>query len=216
MLAHETAIAAGGTTVAVLGAKASAGDERKEWQRQVFDRAPDRAITLSPYAPDDEYRPGHFSERNRYIAGCADAVVVVAARIDSGCSHIARAARELKIDLWFRLDGTPRTELGYKVVSTGNGFVLKPWRGMAEVLERIAERRARREANRQKDLPLPEPMALGPIEQAIVDAGGPISLDQAARTLKLPIGDLLAEAAELELAGRISLAGGVLSLPRTS
>jgi DNA processing protein len=86
--AHEGALIAQGTTVAVLGS-----GHRRLFPRRNAGLA-ERIVAqggavLSPYPPDQEARPGQFLARNGVVAALADAVLVVEAPARSGALNTA-------------------------------------------------------------------------------------------------------------------------------
>lgn len=95
--AHEGALEAGGTTVAVLG---SALDRLyPERNLALFARIATSGALLSELEPGTPPRRGNFPRRNRLIAALARAVVVVEAGPRSGALHTAIWARRLRLPL---------------------------------------------------------------------------------------------------------------------
>jgi DNA processing protein len=89
--AHEGALEAGAPTVGILG-----GGHRHFFpprNRELAQRmvAAGGAV-LSPFPPDREPRPYQFLERNAFVAGLADAVVVIEAPARSGALNTAGKA----------------------------------------------------------------------------------------------------------------------------
>ena len=90
--AHEACLEAGGRTIAVLGTgfgvdyPAGAGDLRRA--------IADSGGLVSELPPGTPPRPHRFLQRNRIIAGLADAVVVVEGGRQSGALTTARSALE--------------------------------------------------------------------------------------------------------------------------
>jgi DNA processing protein len=80
--AHEAALAAGGTTAAVLGNGLDLvyPAEHRELQAEIATRG----LLISEFLPGDPPRPHHFPRRNRLIAALALGVLVVEARADGG------------------------------------------------------------------------------------------------------------------------------------
>jgi DNA processing protein len=80
--AHEAALAAGGSTIAVLGC----GPDQvypPEHER-LQERIGREGVLLSEYLPGTPPEPHHFPRRNRILVALADAVLVVEARRKSG------------------------------------------------------------------------------------------------------------------------------------
>ncbi len=88
--AHEGALAAGGPTWAVWGAGPDHiyPPEHRELARAIFGSG----ALITEYLPGTPPRPHHFPERNRVLAGLAQAVVVVEAAARSGALITARLA----------------------------------------------------------------------------------------------------------------------------
>ncbi len=96
--AHRAAIAAGGTTVVVLGSGLAHPSPRQH--ARLFDEAAARGAVVSPFPtrqPPDKWT---FPKRNAWIAGLSAAVVVVQAGTTSGALHTANAARRLGRPVW--------------------------------------------------------------------------------------------------------------------
>jgi len=92
--AHRGALAAGGSTVVVLGSGCDVPYPRRH--AALFDQiAAGPGAVVSPFADGTPPRGGHFVRRDAIIAGLADAVVVVAAAARSGSLHTAGAAAAL-------------------------------------------------------------------------------------------------------------------------
>lgn len=91
--AHEGALDAGGTTVAVLGTGIDV--VYPERHAALFARIRETGALVTQFAPGTTPRPGQFPTRNRVIAALADVIVIVEASLDSGSLHTARAARLL-------------------------------------------------------------------------------------------------------------------------
>lgn len=92
-MAHRAALAAGGTTVAVLGC----GVDRPypvQHDRLLAEIA-DTGLVVSEYPPGVTARKHYFLARNRLIAALADGVVVVEAGLRSGARNTVKWARRL-------------------------------------------------------------------------------------------------------------------------
>ncbi|MCX4094127.1 DNA-processing protein DprA [Nocardia sp. alder85J] len=91
--AHRAALAAGGTTVAVLGC----GVDRPypaQHDRLLAEIA-ETGLVVSEYAPGTTARKHHFLARNRLIAALSDGVLVVEAGLRSGARNTVKWARRL-------------------------------------------------------------------------------------------------------------------------
>jgi DNA processing protein len=91
--AHEGALDAEGTTVAVLGTGIDI--VYPERHAALFARIRQTGALVTQFAPGTTPRPGRFPMRNRVIAALADVVVIVEASLDSGSLHTAQATRLL-------------------------------------------------------------------------------------------------------------------------
>ncbi len=91
--AHEGALRAGGTTVAVLGCGVDVAYPRRN--RELAERICERGALLSEYWPGTPPAPWRFPARNRIVAGLAGAVAVVEAGRRSGALITADFGLEL-------------------------------------------------------------------------------------------------------------------------
>lgn len=83
--AHRTALNAGGRTLAVLGTHIDRA--YPVTSRDLFREIPEHGCVLSEYAPGHPFRKQHFLERNRIVAGCARALLVIEAGARSGTAN---------------------------------------------------------------------------------------------------------------------------------
>ena len=91
--AHRGALAAGGTTIAVLGC--GVDHVYPAANRGLYQAIGQRGLLLSEYPPEQTPRKFHFPERNRIIAALGSAVVVVQAGERSGALITAGLALNL-------------------------------------------------------------------------------------------------------------------------
>ncbi len=197
--AHRGAVAAGGRTVAVLGC----GVDRDypaahaELARSIVEKG---GLVVSEYEPGVEPAPWRFPARNRIIAGLALATVVVEARERSGALITADFALE---------DGREVLAVPGEItssLSTGTNALLRlgatPVTCAADVLEAIGV-----------EGPTPEPhVPDDPAGVAVFEAlaSGAGTLDELARATALPVGEVAAALALLELGGTVSIDEGVV------
>jgi DNA processing protein len=92
--AHESAIAAGGKTVAVIGTplNKSYPIENAELQERIYRHH----LLLSPFATGETVYKSNFPARNRVMAAVSDATVIIEASDTSGTLHQAAECTRLK------------------------------------------------------------------------------------------------------------------------
>lgn len=92
-VAHKTALAVGGRTVAVLGGGLNNiyPPENKDLSEEIIKKG---GLVCSEYPPDKLSLPGNFPQRNRIISGLSLAILVVEAGRNSGSTITARCAVE--------------------------------------------------------------------------------------------------------------------------
>lgn len=81
-IAHQSVLAAGGQTAAVLGS----GLDRiyPPEHQKLFSEIEKEGLLITEYPPGTPPRPGHFPARNRILAGLCDALIVTEASEGSG------------------------------------------------------------------------------------------------------------------------------------
>ena len=89
-MAAAGAIAAGGTTVAVLGC--GIGRVYPRQHVTLYNEVVRRGVALSEYLPGEEPEPAHFPERNRIIAALGQGLLVTEAGQKSGALITAKLA----------------------------------------------------------------------------------------------------------------------------
>lgn len=187
--AHRGALAAGGTTVVVLGNGLDLvyPDRHHQLFAEVV-RTGGALVTMFPAGTPP--RAWHFVRRNQLIAALADVVLVVAARVGSGALHTARAAARLGRRL-AAVPGTPGAEL---LLAAGAA----PVAGPAE-LDAVLAGRA---TTRVRPPPTPEAAR---VLAAIVAAEAPAGLEAlcAGPDLGLTLGEVALCLCELEADGWI-------------
>jgi DNA processing protein len=185
---------------------------------------------LTPYGP---WRTGArhlFAERNAWIAAAADVVVVVCGAARSGTRHTVAAALQLRrpvvtlvADAGDPLGAIPRqlTVRGVPVVDDERlddaavaGLLATPWAGEGLALPGLEIP----SLSSSSVAPVAPVARLGSSPGAplspllrLLRAGGPLLLDEAAVRLCVPVRDVLAELAELELEGVVRREGALLS-----
>lgn len=84
-VAHETAVAAGGRTIAVLGSPLD--DVHPKSNLALFDRIVGHHLAVSQFASGSRVHKGTFPQRNRTMALLSDATIIVEAGETSGTRH---------------------------------------------------------------------------------------------------------------------------------
>ncbi len=131
--AHEAALAAGGTTIAVCGAGLDTCYPAAN--RALFERIAQRGLLVSEFPPGVPPRAGHFPQRNRIISGLSRGVVVVEAAEGSGSLITAQRALEQGREV-FAVPGSPLNPLAagcLALIRQGATLV----RGAADILPEI-------------------------------------------------------------------------------
>ncbi|MBI1948092.1 MAG: DNA-processing protein DprA [Deltaproteobacteria bacterium] len=210
--AHEAAIEAGGETLFVLGQPVQADhDERRLWVREGCARAAGRTLAVTPFGPFVPHHRGLYAARNWTLAALADAVVVVEGAEGSGTRHTARAAHALGVPVfaWPTDAERPGAAMPNALIEAGRA---SPLPGDADAAARRILGGATRPIDaRARAAPRPR-TAVHPLLAALARTGGCLLVDEAARALAMPVGDLLAAAAELEVDGLLVRDGPALRL----
>jgi len=89
--AHRGALEGGSATIAVLGCGLAAVSEEQQLQVDAICR---KGCVVSEFLPEVTARPEYFPRRNRIIAACSQATLVVEADLRSGSLITARQALE--------------------------------------------------------------------------------------------------------------------------
>ncbi|HPF13839.1 MAG: DNA-protecting protein DprA [Planctomycetes bacterium] len=188
--AHLGCLDAQGATIAVLG---NGVDE--PWPR--FDglaRLMAHGVLLSEHPPGQGPRRHHFPLRNRLIAGLCDAVLVIEAAHASGSLITAHWALEQGREV-FALPGRvdhPMAQGSLRLLREGARAVGSPEQVLADLGHSVPM-----EAEQGS------PRPTGATEARICEAlqGESLGVDELVQRLDLPLPELLAHLAELQLAG---------------
>lgn len=95
--AHRGALEAGGETLAVLGS--GLNFEYPGLNRPLYAQLRKTGALLTEFAPTQRPAAHHFPQRNRIVAGLADAVLVVQAGLKSGARITASHAADIGVDV---------------------------------------------------------------------------------------------------------------------
>lgn len=119
--AHESAIAAGGRTIAVIGTPidraypaAHAG-----LQEQIYTDH----LLISSFAPGARVFASNFPQRNRLMAAISDATVIIEAGESSGTLHQASECRSDRLNRWLFID---RSQVGRSDLAWPSTFLGHP------------------------------------------------------------------------------------------
>jgi DNA processing protein len=91
--AHEQALSRGGKTIAVIGSGLLFLYPRH--RSGLFSKLANDGVVMTEFALDASANPTHFPQRNRTIAGMAEAVVITRGKSDSGALTTCQSAARL-------------------------------------------------------------------------------------------------------------------------
>lgn len=200
-IAHNAALKAGGRTLAVLGS----GVDKiyPPEHRALAEKIVAQGAVISDYAPGTPPDSANFPPRNRIISGLSMAVVVVEAGDTSGALITAEFAVEQGREV-FAVPGSifaPQSKGPNRLISNGAKILLSP-QGVLEALDltRNVERREIRKA-----------VPADPTEAALLEALGaePAHVDDIRSRVELPIEQVSAALAMMELKGMVRQVGGM-------
>lgn len=200
-VAHEAALAARGTTTAVIG---SGIDDASIYPRTHLALAgrilAGGGAVASEYTPGTPSMPYHFPARNRLIAALSRAVLVIEAPKKSGAMITARLALEMGRDVW-AVPGAithPNSEGPNSLIQNGATPITCP-EDVATALGLVPKQAA-----------LPTLDGCSPEGRPLLEllAAGTDTADAMARALRRPIPAVSALLTELELRGAVRSVGG--------
>lgn len=198
-LAHAAAIEAGGTTIAVLGngLPAIQPSSNRALGESIITSG---GAIVTEYADGTDARPYHFLERNRIVAGLADAIIITEATSRSGTLNTAARALEQGKDI-FVVPGNITSPL-----SQGCNLLLKQGARVVTDYQDVLEVIAPDEASTQTMLPLGQ----NELETAIISriADGERDGEAILHALKIDAVEFNTALTMLELAGTIKPLGG--------
>jgi DNA processing protein len=203
--AHEGALPSG--TIAVLGG--GIGDIYPTGNAALFAAIAERGCIVSESEPGRRAQAKDFPRRNRLISGLSLAVVVVEAELKSGSLITARLAAEQGREV-LAVPGSPLDPRarGCNDLIRQGAAVCEGAEDVLRAIETISGFRA----------PLSPPY-VGPEEpspeliERVFDllSPTPVQIDELARQVRAPAGEVFAALVELSLAGRAELAPGGLA-----
>lgn len=200
-VAHESALKAGGRTIAVLGS----GVDRiyPPEHQKLAERIIAQGAVVSDYSLGTQPESVNFPPRNRIISGLSRAVVVVEAGDESGALITATFAAEQGRDV-FAVPGSiyaPQSKGANRLIRDG-AHPLSRFEDILEALdlEKVQEYRSAR-------LALPA----DPVEARLLQvlAGEPQHVDEICAQSGLPIEQVSATLTLMELKGMVRQAGGM-------
>jgi DNA processing protein len=200
-IAHQSAIRAGGRTIAVLGSGVDV-IYPPEHSRLAGEISTQGAI-LSDYALGTKPDGINFPPRNRIISGLSLATIVVEAGETSGALITAEFAVEQGKEV-FAVPGsilTPQSEGTNRLIEQGARPLLK----MSEILDVLKLEQIPEKQNNRKQFPL------NPTETKLLQSlsQDPVHVDEVSRNSGLPISEVSATLTMLELKGMVSQVGGM-------
>ena len=200
-IAHQTALKAGGRTIAVLGS----GVDKiyPPEHRGLADKMIERGAIISDYAPGTPPDAANFPPRNRIVSGLSLAVVVIEAGETSGALITAEFAAEQGREV-FAVPGSilaPQSKGTNKLIQNGALPLLSVNDLMQALnLTRMGEQKAAR-----KVIPSDE------TEARLMDvlSDEPLHVDEIRNQTELPIEKVSATLALMELKGMVRQVGGM-------
>ncbi len=210
-IAHEAALAAGGTTVGVLGN--GFGVVYPAANRALYERVSREGCLVTELPPGERPRVSTFPRRNRIIAGLAGATVVVEAAVNSGALITADCALEQGRSV-LAVPGpiTSSTSEGCnKLIQQG----AKPALCVADVLEELglSASDGLTPDPRPGATPTPQrPDDLTPLQRTLWDslATQPTHVDALVAGAGHEVGQVLTALTELELRGLVDQRPGMI------
>ena len=194
--AHEGALDAGGTTVAVLGS--GIDQDYPATNRRLLREICDRGTLVSEYPPGVAAEPFRFPARNRLIAALSIGVVIVEGAARSGTRSTADFASQVGIDV-FGVPGpitSALSEAPNALIRDGATLI----RGIDDLLDDLGIEAAAAPAT---------PDGLPAVERAALEAlETPMLPDAVAQAIGLAVPDAISALVRLELRGLVLGSGG--------
>ncbi len=196
--AHKACLDNGGKTIAVLGwgidRKVSADDEKLYQQIPELD-----SLIVSEYEGEYPADKWTFPQRNRVVAGIADAVLVIEAAERSGSLITARLANQFG-KLLFAVPGLVTN----RVAEGTNNLIKKGKAVMVTSAEDILFEMGLKAG--QMRISFKNDFSSNPILEALVS--GEKSVDELTRVLKMPVSKLMEQILAMELDGLVEEKSG--------
>lgn len=202
--AHQTALEAGGRTLAILGGGLNKifPPENTQLAEKIADG---RGAVISEFPPDHPSLSGNFPARNRIISGLSLATLVTEAAVDSGSLITARLALEQNRDV-FAVPGPVTSQLSKgpaDLIKEGARLVFEP----EDVLEELGLERVQ-----SAEFRVNNDMELDRDEKKLLDylKNEGKHIDEICRNLSLPVAEVSGKLLKMEISGLVrNLGGGV-------
>jgi DNA processing protein len=203
--AHEGALEASGTTIAVLGSGIDICYPARN--RRLYGRILSHGTLLTEYELGTQPMPYYFPARNRIIAGMSLGVLITEGVVGGGAMITARLALEAGREV-FALGGpvhSPQSEGPHSLIRDGARLITSA----ADVLDDLGLDRVNR-----SQLEFPEKVAVSPDEAAIIRAleAEPQLLEVIAQSAGMPFSAAASVLARLELRGLVVRHAGRFAL----
>ncbi len=200
-IAHQSALTAGGRTLAVLGSGVDV-IYPPEHRKLASDIMQNGAL-VSDYPPGTQPDGVNFPPRNRIISGLSLATIVVEAGEKSGALITAEFAVEQGRDV-FAVPGSilaPQSEGTNRLIEQGARPLLK----MSDILEVLKLEQIPEKQQARRISPL------NPVEQNLLNhlSTDPVHIDELSGRTGLPINDVSATLTLMELKGLVAQVGGM-------
>jgi len=200
-VAHKSALAAGGRTVAVLGCGLDIcyPAENEKLAREIIERG----AILSEQPLGTRPRPENFPRRNRIMSGLSRGVLVTEAPEGSGALFTANFAVEQNREV-FAVPGSilsPGSRMTNKLIQEGAKLV----RGYTDILEELNLTAVEHQMEVREILPPSATEALL-IEQLGAE---PVHIDEVCRASRLPAATVSGTLAMMELKGMVRQVGAM-------
>ncbi|MHB8778484.1 MAG: DNA-processing protein DprA [Anaerolineales bacterium] len=201
VIAHQTALKAGGRTIGVLGC----GVDKiyPPEHRGLAEQMMERGAIISDYAVGTPPDASNFPPRNRIISGLSLAVVVIEAAETSGALITAEFAAEQGREV-FAVPGSilaPQSKGTNRLIQKGAQPLLTP----ADLMQALDLTRVGAQKSARRILPADE------IEARVLSVLGsePLHVDEIRNQAGLPIEKISATLALMELKGMVRQVGGM-------
>jgi len=193
---HQGALAAGGSTFAVLGSGVDVCYPKRHWT--MYCQIPQNGGILSEFRLGEQARPQHFPMRNRIISGLSDAIVVVEARERSGSLITVELGLEQGKEI-FAVPGMMTDELSKgcnQLIRQGASIVTSP-QDILEYFQINSHKKLRLHEKNEFGLAKNEKMVYSCLDFQ------PKFFDQVVRESDLPVEEVMTLLMDLELRGMI-------------